>query len=80
MVSGDMIGDIERAKIVITNYHAFKPRKRLELSKGGRPLLLGREAEELNTLEAEELSDHVESRRWRDGEIAARIAAETRTS
>jgi len=32
------LGDIERAKIVITNYHAFKLRKRMELSKGGRSL------------------------------------------
>ena len=38
IVPGDLLGDIERAKIVITNYHAFKLRKRMELSKGGRPL------------------------------------------
>ena len=44
--------DIDRAKIVITNYHAFKLRERLELSKGGRSLLQGR-GEELNTLETE---------------------------
>jgi len=42
IVPNDMIGDIERAKIVITNYHAFKMRERLELSKGGRLLLQGR--------------------------------------
>ena len=48
----DMLGDIERAKIVITNYHAFKLRERMELSKGGRSLLQGR-GEELNTLETE---------------------------
>ena len=33
--------DLERAKIVITNYHAFKMRERMELSKGGRALLQG---------------------------------------
>ncbi|MDD5321345.1 MAG: DEAD/DEAH box helicase family protein, partial [Methylococcales bacterium] len=33
IVPSDMIGDIERTKIVITNYHAFKMRERLELSK-----------------------------------------------
>jgi type III restriction enzyme len=38
IVPSDMLGDIERAKIVITNFHAFKLRERLELSKGGRLL------------------------------------------
>ena len=42
LVPHDMLGDLERAKIVITNYHAFKMRERLELSKGGRALLQGR--------------------------------------
>jgi type III restriction enzyme len=48
-----MLGDIERAKIVITNYHAFKLRERLELSKGGRLLLQGKGGDALNTLETE---------------------------
>ena len=52
LVPNDMLGDLERAKIVITNYHAFKLRDRVELSKGGRSLLQGR-GEELNTLETE---------------------------
>jgi type III restriction enzyme len=52
LVPNDMIGDLDRAKIVITNYHAFKLRERIELSKGGRSLLQGR-GEELNTLESE---------------------------
>ena len=52
IVPQDMLGDIDRAKIVITNYHAFKLRERLELSKGGRSLLQGR-GEELSTLETE---------------------------
>jgi type III restriction enzyme len=52
LVPQDMLGDIERAKIVITNYHAFKLRERLELSKGGRSLLQGR-GKALNTLETE---------------------------
>ena len=52
LVPGDMLGDLDRAKIVITNYHAFKLRERLELSKGGRSLLQGRGAE-LDTLETE---------------------------
>ncbi len=52
LVPGDMIGDLERAKIVITNFHSFKLRERLDLSKGGRSLLQGR-GEALNTLETE---------------------------
>ncbi|MDT8405579.1 BPTD_3080 family restriction endonuclease, partial [Sulfuriflexus sp.] len=52
LVPSDMLGDIERAKIVITNYHAFKLRERIDLSKGGRSLLQGR-GEALNTLETE---------------------------
>ena len=52
LVPNDMRADLERAKIVITNYHAFLPRERLELSKGGRALLEGRGAA-LNTKETE---------------------------
>src|SRR2546426_1649320 len=52
LVPGDMLDDVNRAKIVITNYHAFKLRERIDLSKGGRSLLQGR-GEELNTLETE---------------------------
>jgi type III restriction enzyme len=52
LVPTDMLDDLKRAKIVITNYHAFKLRERLEISKGGRSLLQGR-GEELNTLETE---------------------------
>jgi type III restriction enzyme len=52
IVPDDLLADLERAKIVITNYHAFKLRDRMELSKGGRSLLQGR-GEELNTLETE---------------------------
>jgi type III restriction enzyme len=53
IVPSDMMDDLDRAKIVITNYHAFKLRERIELSKGGRLLLQGRGGEELNTLETE---------------------------
>jgi len=52
LVPGDLLEEIHRAKIVITNYHAFKRRERVELSKGGRALLQGRGAE-LDTLETE---------------------------
>ncbi len=53
LVPGDMLDDVNRAKIVITNFHAFKLRERIELSKGGRQLLQGRGGEELNTEETE---------------------------
>lgn len=53
LVPRDMLGDLDRAKIVITNYHAFKLRERMEISKGGRQLLQGRGGEALNTLETE---------------------------
>ena len=52
LVPNDLLGDLKRAKIVITNYHSFKLRERLSLSKGGRSLLKGR-GEALNTLESE---------------------------
>ena len=42
LVPADMLGDLDRAKIVITNYHAFMRRETLTLSKGGRALLQGR--------------------------------------
>ena len=53
LVPGDMLDDLNRAKIVITNYHAFMRRERIDLSKGGRQLLKGRLGDELNTLETE---------------------------
>jgi len=53
LVPADMMGDLERAKIVITNYHAFKLRERLELSKGGRRLLQGKGGAALDTQETE---------------------------
>lgn len=53
LVPSEMLRELERAKIVITNFHAFKLRDRLELSKGGRSLLQGRGGEEIKTLETE---------------------------
>ena len=52
LVPADMLRDLERAKIVITNYHAFLLRERLELSKGGRALLQG-SGPELGTKETD---------------------------
>ncbi|PAT39520.1 restriction endonuclease [Vandammella animalimorsus] len=53
IVPRDMLADLDRAKIVITNYHAFKRRERMELSKGGRRLLQGRTGSAPDTLETE---------------------------
>src|SRR5207245_1445287 len=52
LIPSDLLDDLKKAKIVITNRHAFKLRERVELSAGGRALLQGR-GEELNTLETE---------------------------
>jgi type III restriction enzyme len=52
LVPKDMLGDVARAKIVITNYHAFKLREVLDVSKVGKSLLRGR-GEKLNTTETE---------------------------
>ena len=53
LVPHDMLDDISRAKIVITNYHAFMLRERSDLSKGGRQLLQGRTGVPPKTLESE---------------------------
>ena len=52
LVPNDMRRDLERAKIVVTNYHAFLRRETLPLSKGGRALLQG-PGPELRTKETE---------------------------
>jgi type III restriction enzyme len=53
IMPNDMLDAVNHAKIVITNFHAFKLRERLELSKGGRQLLQGRVDDELETQETE---------------------------
>ena len=53
LIPSDMMGDLDKAKIVITNYHSFKMRERMELSKGGRLLLQGRGGDPLDTRETE---------------------------
>ena len=44
LVPADMLADLGRARIVITNFHAFRRRETLPLSRGGRALLQGRGA------------------------------------
>lgn len=53
LIPTDMIEDVNRAKIVITNYHAFRLRDQMELSTGGRRLLEGRTGKAIETLETE---------------------------
>lgn len=53
LVPNDMLADLKRAKIVITNYHAFKLRERIDISRGGRALLKGKRGKDMNTLETE---------------------------
>jgi type III restriction enzyme len=53
LVPSDMLDDVNRAKIVITNYHAFKLRERTEVSKGTRAAVEGWRGEDLDTLETE---------------------------
>ncbi len=53
LVPSDMLAEIEHAKIVITNFHAFRPRDRIEISKGTRAALEGWRGDALQTLETE---------------------------
>lgn len=52
LVPTDMLADLQKAKIVITNYHAFKLRERVQMATGTRKLVQGR-GPELDTLETE---------------------------
>ncbi len=53
LVPTDMLRDLGKAKIVITNYHSFKLRETMQLASGTRALLKGRGGEDLQTLETE---------------------------
>lgn len=53
LVPTDLLEEMGRAKIVITNYHAFKLRERIDISKGGRQLLKGRTGDGIITTESE---------------------------
>ena len=66
LVPPDMLRELDKAKIVITNYHAFMPRETMELSKANRRLLQG-PGDELNTRETE-------------GQVLARVMPELMTT
>ena len=51
LVPSVLMNELNKAKIKITNYHAFKQRETIEISKGGRALLEGRQGEKLQTSE-----------------------------
>ena len=53
LVPMEMYEDLNKAKIVITNYHAFKRREVFEISKGGREFLRGRTGDDIITAESE---------------------------
>ena len=53
LLPADMFLDMRKAKIVITNFHAFKLREKTELSSAGRALINGRHGERINTVEPE---------------------------
>jgi type III restriction enzyme len=41
IVPADMLPELGKAKIVITNFHAFKLRERIDIAKGTRAVLEG---------------------------------------
>lgn len=53
IVPPDMLRDVQSAKIVITNYHAFKLREKLALAKGTREALEGWRGDKVQTQETE---------------------------
>lgn len=53
LVPSEMLTDLQRAKVVITNYHAFQQREKISLSKGTRAALAGRKEEYPDTKESE---------------------------
>lgn len=53
IVPADMLGDLDHAKIVITNYHAFGLRERLAIAKGTREAIEGWREDKIQTKETE---------------------------
>jgi type III restriction enzyme len=52
LVPGDLMQDMQRAKIILTNYHAFKLREKTQIAKGTRAALEGH-GDAVVTLETE---------------------------
>lgn len=53
LVPPDLVGELGKARIVITNYHAFRKRELLELAKGTRQFMEGWRGEQMATAETE---------------------------
>lgn len=53
LVPPDMMLDLQKAKIVVTNYHVFQRRRVLEVNAVGERLLKGRTGEPIEVLETE---------------------------
>lgn len=53
LVPPDLVGELGKARIVITNYHAFRKRELLELAKGTRQFMEGWRGEQIATAETE---------------------------
>ena len=53
LVPPDPVGELGKARIVITNYHAFRKRELLELAKGTRQFMEGWRGEQMATTETE---------------------------
>lgn len=53
LVPPDMLADMARAKLVISNYHAFKRRETLDAGKVAKSLLQGRDPNPIRTTETE---------------------------
>jgi len=53
LVPQDLVGELGKTRIVITNYHAFRKRELLELAKGTRHFMEGWRGEQMATTETE---------------------------
>jgi type III restriction enzyme len=53
LVPPDLLPTVQKAKVVITNYHAFKLREKMSVSRAGRAMLQGRTGAPIKTTETE---------------------------
>ena len=53
LVPQDMLEEMNRARMVITNFHALRPRERMQVPKGNRDLIQGPTGSPLSTLDSD---------------------------
>ena len=53
IVPSDLLGDVKKAEVVITNYHAFGKREKTAMSKRQREMLKGHDDKKLDTSETD---------------------------